>query len=172
MPLGRFQLRICYHSMKCCSLPRKQALPKTSLFQEPSGVCLHQVFWSSGAHSEFSTKPQPILSAPSAADTNGTAIIQVGRRNGNVTLMCSPENMKSLTKLKQMEENIEWLQKILLEVSGKTSPLYPSKNSQAKQWCFKSSLPCFASSMWTINSHPSLAVLSVEKWNYRILNTS
>lgn len=51
------------------------------------------------------------------------------REIANGTWMCSPEIMKSLMKLKHLEENIEWLQKILLELSGKTSPLYPSKNS-------------------------------------------
>lgn len=41
MPLGCFQLRICYDSMKCCSLPNKPALSETSIFQEHSGICLH-----------------------------------------------------------------------------------------------------------------------------------
>lgn len=51
-------------------------------------------------HTEFSTKPQPILSAPSAADTNGTAIIQVGRRNGKCDTDVQPREYEKLDEIK------------------------------------------------------------------------
>lgn len=80
-----------------------------SIFQEHSIICLHQVFWRGGAHTEFSKKPHPIFSAHPAADRMGplcTAIIKVAKRKGKWDL---DEGMKNLMKLKQLEEN--WIAK-------------------------------------------------------------